>query len=637
MTENNYTAKNITILEGLEAVRKRPAMYIGDTGTNGLHHLVYEIVDNSVDEFLAGRASHVQVTINADGSVSVLDDGRGIPVDIHPVKKVSALEIAATTLHAGGKFDSDTYRVSAGLHGVGLSVVNALSENMTAEVFREGTHYMQKYSTGKTLSAVETIGKAKKNGTKITFKPDPTIFPVTTFESKKLLTRFRQQAYLTSGLRITFTDLRNDQVLKQSYYFEGGVRSYVAHINRGEKTVHNTIFYIKQQFEDVEVEAALQYTQDIQSKELYFTNNIINPEGGTHREGFRLALTKAMSDYLNNNGSEKDKKVKLEGEDMREGITAIVSVKVIDPQFEGQTKIKLNNPEVKNAVRTVITESLSTYLLENPKDAKVILDRIILTNKARNAAKAAREVVRKGALDIGGGLPGKLADCSSKDPSSSELFIVEGDSAGGSAKQGRNREVQAIFPLRGKPINSEKYRIDKVLANKEIKDLIQALGTGIGELLDISRLRYHKIIIMADADVDGAHIATLMLTLFYRHLYPVIENGYLYIAQPPLYKLTIGPNESYYVGDDAARDKKISELSKKGKKVKDISRFKGLGEMNPEQLWTTTMNTDTRKLKLVTITDAEEADKIFDILMGEEVAPRRRFIQQHSQEAELDI
>ena len=632
-----YSAKNITVLEGLEAVRKRPAMYIGDTGTNGLHHLVYEVVDNSVDEYLAGRATSVRITINPNGSISIEDDGIGIPVDEHPTMKVSALQVAATTLHAGGKFDSDTYKVSSGLHGVGLSVVNGLSTEMTAEVRREGEIHQQHYKIGKPQGPVKVIGKTKETGTKITFLPDRDIFESTSFDFKKLLVRFRQQAYLTAGLRLTLTDNRDGGNKVHGFYFEGGVRSYVAHINRNQKPSHPNIFYVKTTEDDVEVEVGLQYTQDIQTREFFFTNNIINPEGGTHREGFRSALTKTINDYLGGNGTEKEKKLKLDGEDIREGMTAIVSVKVIDPQFEGQTKIKLNNPEVKGAVRTAVAKALKTFLLENPSDAKSILDRAILTHKARNAAKAAREVVRKGALDIGGGLPGKLADCSSKDPQVSEIFVVEGDSAGGSAKQGRNRDYQAIFPLRGKPINSEKYRIDRVLANKEVKDLVQALGTGIGELLDIEKLRYHKIIIMADADVDGEHIATLILTLFFRHLLPVVEKGYLYIAQPPLYKLTVGPNESYYVIDDEQRDAKVAELAKKKKKVKDISRFKGLGEMNPDQLWETTMNSETRTLKQVTIEDLEIADQTFDILMGEEVAPRRRFIQANSREAELDI
>jgi DNA gyrase subunit B len=634
---NNYSAKNITILEGLEAVRVRPAMYIGDTGINGLHHLVYEIVDNAIDEYLAKRANKAFITILPDGAVSIEDDGAGIPVDIHPQKGVSALEVAATILHAGGKFDKDSYKVSSGLHGVGLSVVNALSSKMTAEVFRAGKHYIQEYTKGKPVHPVKEIGKADKHGTKITFWPDPTIFESIDFDFKKLLGRFRQQAYLTAGLNIALQDERGGQVKYHGFYFAGGVKSYVKHINRNLKTVHDNVFYVRNTIDDVEVEVALQYTEDVQSREFCFTNNIINPEGGTHREGFRIALTKSINDYLSANASEKEKNIKLEGEDIREGLTTVVSVKVINPQFEGQTKIKLNNPEVKQAVRKAVEEAVKTYLLEYPTDAKKILDRAILTNKARNAAKAAREVVRKGALDIGGGLPGKLADCSSKDPTLSELFIVEGDSAGGSAKQGRNRETQAIFPLRGKPINSEKYRIDRVLGNKEIKDLIQALGTGIGELIDLKKLRYHKIIIMADADVDGAHISTLMLTLFFRHLKPVVDNGYLYIAQPPLYKLTVGPNESYYVQNEEERDKLIAQLEKKNKKVKDISRFKGLGEMNPEQLWTTTMNRDTRILKQVNVEDLEQADAIFDTLMGEEVAPRRRFIQAHSQEAELDI
>ena len=621
-------------------------MYIGDTDVTGLHHLIYEIVDNSVDEALAGFASLITIKLNDNGSVTVQDNGRGIPTDIHPTKKVSGVEVAATILHAGGKFSNDVYKVSSGLHGVGLSVVNGLSSKMIAEVFQKGKHFMQEYKTGIPQYPLKEVGTSTETGTKVTFIPDPTIFKATRiFSLKTLQTRFRQQAYLTAGIRIRIVDDRTDEnrlVDKDlpkdwTFYFAGGVKSYVKQLNAGNKIINKNIFYVKKTEEDVEVEAALQYTDDLQEEVLAFANNVYNPEGGTHVAGFRIALTKCLNDYIDKTGNEKDKEMKLSGDDTKEGLTAIISVKLHDPQFEGQTKIKLNNPEITQIVRKVISESLATYLEENPKDAKNVVARAVLANRARKAAKAAREaVVRKSAFE-GGSLPGKLADCSSKNPEDCELFIVEGDSAGGSAKQARDRHTQAIFPLRGKPLNSEKYRIDKVMANKELKELVIALGTGISDTMTMEKLRYHKIVLMTDADVDGEHITTLLLTLFFRYLKPVIDKGCLYVAQPPLYKIEVSKDEMYWVNSDPERDILEAELTKTGKTIKSQQRFKGLGEMNPQQLWDTTMSPKTRSLKRIHIDDAEEANKIFEILMGNEVGPRKRFIQTHSQEANLDI
>lgn len=516
---------------------------------------------------------------------------------------------------------------------------------MKAEVFRDGKIYMQEYEKGVPKYRVKEAGTSDKNGTKITFLPDKEIFKTTSFNVKKLHTRFRQQAYLTAGLLINVVDNRSDEERKETkdisrnytFYFEGGVKSYVKQLNSGNTVVHKEVFYVKRELEDTEVEVAFQYSNDINEQVLAFANNVHNPEGGTHLSGFRMALTKSINDYLTKEAGEKDREIKLGGEDTKEGLTAIVSIKLREAQFEGQTKIKLNNPEATQIVRRVVAEALDEYLEENPRDAKLILNRTIIAHKARKAAKAAREaVVRKGALE-GGTLPGKLADCSSRKPENSELFIVEGDSAGGSAKQARDRMTQAIFPLRGKPLNSEKYRIDKVIENKELKDLIIALGTGIGETLDLQKLRYHKIVLMNDADVDGEHITTLVLTLFFRYLKPIIDKGFLYVAQPPLYKVEVSKNESYWIGSDEEKENLIKDLSKKGKEIKNIQRFKGLGEMNPEQLWETTMDPERRVLKQITIEDIEEAEKTFEMLMGTEVAPRKKFIQTHSKEADLDI
>jgi DNA gyrase subunit B len=646
MAKGKYDASAITILEGLEAVRKRPAMYIGDSDVTGLHHLVFEIVDNAVDEALGGYANHITVTINADGSISVADNGRGIPVDIHKQKGISALEITTTLLHAGGKFGGDGYKVSSGLHGVGLSVTNALSKWMKAEVFRDGKAYIQEYDRGIPREKVKSTGQSKLTGTKITFMPDEQIFVAgTVFNLKRLHTRFRQQTYLTAGLKFTIIDDRDPELDPKSkdvpknytFYFAGGVKSYVKQLNTGYKVINRDAFYVKKIQDETEVEVAFQYCDDIEERILAFANNVNNPEGGTHLSGFRMAITKSMNDYLTKVGTEKDKEIKLTGDDTKEGLTAIVSVKLHDPQFEGQTKIKLNNPETTHIVRKVVNEALDMWLEEHPRDSKEILNRVLLTNRARKAAKAAREaVVRKGALE-GATLPGKLADCSSRVPAESELFIVEGDSAGGSAKQGRDRKTQAILPLFGKPINSEKYRIDKVLENDKLKTLVIALGCGIGESLNVEKVRYHKIILMADADVDGAHIVTLYLTLFYRHLRPIIDHGYLYVAQPPLFKIEVSANEFYWVKDEVERDHKVAELTAAKKTVKGIQRFKGLGEMNAEQLWETTIDPARRTLRKITIDDVAEANKTFEILMGNEVAPRKKFIQTHSKEADLDI
>lgn len=635
MSDSKYNASNITILKGLEAVRKRPAMYIGGTDEVGLHHLIWEIVDNAIDEALAGHANTVGVAINKDGSVTVQDNGRGIPVDVHPVEKISALEIAATVLHAGGKFDKNTYKVSSGLHGVGLSVVNALSEWCEIQVYKNGKVYEQKYRIGVPVEPVKEVGKTKLKGTKVTFKPDSEIFKVTEFNYKTVITKLRQHAYLNGGIKFELTDSRENGDKYYAFLFEGGLRSYVQYLNRHEKTIHPNIFYTKRNLDNIDVEVALQYTDDIQSSEYSFANNVFNVDGGTHVSGLRTAITKTINNYLNEYGTEKEKDFKLSGDDVREGLTAAISVRLSDPQFEGQTKGKLNNSEVTGVVRKIVEEDLRNFLTENPKDANSVIQRIVLAYKARSAAKAAREaVIRKGALE-GGGLPGKLADCATKDPTISELFIVEGDSAGGSAKQGRDRHTQAIFPYFGKPINSEKYRIDKVLANPSMGDLIRALGAGIGETFDLRRLRYHKIVLMSDADVDGAHIRTLMLTLFFRHMRKIVENGYVYISQPPLYKVVFSANDSVWIKDDAELAKLLK--TRKSTKAPSIQRFKGLGEMNPDQLWETTMNPQTRVLKRVVIEDAEEASRMFDVLMGEEVMPRKKFIEAYSNEADLDI
>lgn len=633
---SNYDASKITVLEGLEAVRKRPGMYIGGTGLEGLYQLFKEIVDNSIDEALGGYATHIRLTITKEGAMSIEDDGRGIPIDIHPKTKKTALETVLTMLHAGGKFGEGGYKVSGGLHGVGLTVTNALSEWMEVEVYKDGKAHKIGLKRGKVTEKFSVIGKTQKRGTKVTFLPDKEIFEITEWDFKKLISRIRQKAFLVGGLRFVLRDERMEDPYDYELYFEGGVKSYVQSLVIGEKVIGD-YFHVKKQYETTEVEVGFVYTDNLDNDITAFANLVVNPEGGTHLTGFKTALTKTINDYARSFQLLKEKEENITGEDVLEGLTAIVSVKIENPQFEGQTKIKLNNTEVSGHVRAVVNEGITQWFEENPKVAKLIIDRCILSLKARKAAKAAREsVVRKSILD-GAGLPGKLADCTSRDPSMSELFIVEGDSAGGSAKQGRDRNTQAVLPLRGKPINTEKNRIDKVLANDILKQLVQALGCGIGDLLDISKLRYHKIIILADADVDGSHIQTLLLTFFFRQFRDLIQKGYIYLAQPPLYRITVGKSEYYWVKDDNEKDKLLGEFSKKNKKVSSIQRFKGLGEMNAEQLLETTMDARNRILRKVNIEDAEEADKIFQMLMGSEVSHRKRFIQMNAKIAEIDI
>jgi len=633
---NNYTAKDIYVLEGLEPVRKRPGMYIGTTGVDGLHHLVWEVVDNSLDEAMAGYAKNILVTLLPKNQVRVVDDGRGIPVETHKQTKKSALETVMTTLHAGGKFGGESYKVSGGLHGVGVSVVNALSKYLIAEVCRDGERFQQEYERGKPKGKVRKTGTSKGSGTAVTFEPDPEIFKEIRFDWETILEHLRQQAYLTAGVKIQIKDEREtEEHLHQShaFCFESGIRSYVKYLNRAQKPKHEDIFYVSKEQEGIQVEVALQYIDDLASRELAFANNIYNPDGGTHLTGFRSVLTRVLNDYARKNGYLKEKD-SLTGEDVHEGLTAVIAVKLKEPQFEGQTKAKLGTPEARSAVETVFGEALSAFLEENPSEARRILEKVILALEARKAAKAAKDtVLRKGILD-GLTLPGKLADCQSRRPEESEIFIVEGDSAGGSAKQARDRRFQAILPLRGKILNVERARLDKMLSSKEIKALIIALGAAIAEELDVSKIRYHKVVIMTDADVDGAHIRTLLLTLFYRYYLPVIESGYLYIAQPPLYRIAKG-REVRYAFSEGEKDKIIKELKSEGV---GVQRYKGLGEMNPGQLWETTMDPAVRVFKQVTITDAAEASKTFEILMGDEVAPRKLFIQTHARAVQnLDV
>lgn len=636
--KSDYGASNIQVLQGLEAVRKRPAMYIGSTDKNGLHHIFTEILDNSVDEAIAGYCTRIWVTLHKDGSLSVRDNGRGIPVEKHPQTKVSTLETVMTNLHAGGKFDDGAYKVSGGLHGVGMKCTNALSEWMVTTVSRDGAEYQQEYKRGIPQYPVKKIGETNATGTLHRFLPDEEIFSETEFEFKEIVKKCRQHAYLTAGLRITVIDERVEDEKEPLYfdlYFEDGIKSYVLFMNVDEKAVNQVPFYVNKEQDGVMVEAAIQYTNDMEENVKCYTNNIINPEGGTHLSGFRTALTSAINTYAQKTDLLKGLTTTLNGDDVREGLTAVISVKVTDPQFEGQTKIKLNNPEVKNAVAKVIRDELLVYFDEHPKEAKAIIDKAVLAYKAKAAAKAARDaVIRKSALESTT-LPGKLADCISNNPADSELYIVEGDSAGGSAKQGRDRHTQAVLPLRGKIINTHKYRVDRVLDNNEFKDITTALGVGIGESLDVNKLRYHKIIIMSDADVDGLHITTLVLTLLYRFFKPLIDGGYVYVAQPPLHKVEIGKKKYYFLNDNE-KDKFVMKAKAAGK-VPIANRFKGLGEMNPEQLWETTMSPETRALKQVKIEDAEDAEKTFEMLMGTEVPPRRRFIQKYATRANLDV
>ena len=629
-----YDASQITVLEGLDAVRKRPGMYIGPTDINGLHHMIKEVVDNSVDEALAGSADTILITIFPDGSVQVVDNGRGIPVDIHPKHKVSALQLATTELHAGGKFGDGGYKVSSGLHGVGLSVVNALSSHLRAEVRRHGKLWMQEYAIGKPLAPVRAIGNAEGTGTSIHFMPDIAIFKDgIDYNFKTVSQRFREMAYLTKGLRFRFVDQRTDQEV--NFYFEGGIISYVRHLNKGKGVLHRLPFYVERTVGDVAVEVAMQYTETYDTDSIYaFANNINNTDGGAHLSGFRTALTRVINTYARAKSLLKDNDTNLTGDDVREGLTAVISVKLKDPQFSSQTKEKLVSPEAASAVGTVMGDAFGAWLDENPAEARRIIEKAVSAARTRLAVQKVRDTARKSAME-GFSLPGKLADCSDTNPARCELYIVEGDSAGGTAKQGRDRRFQAILPLRGKILNVEKSRMDKMLSNAEVKNLITAIGTAIGELFTPEKLRYHRIILMADADVDGSHIRTLLLTFFFRHMRQLITNGHLYIAQPPLYRIKHG-REQVYTYSDAERDAYTGKLAP-GTKV-EIQRYKGLGEMNAEQLWETTLNPANRIILQVTVEDAQLADETFTMLMGDLVPPRKRFITTHAAEVTyLDI
>ncbi|MCB9370827.1 DNA topoisomerase (ATP-hydrolyzing) subunit B [Candidatus Woesearchaeota archaeon] len=631
MTDSSYGADNIKVLKGLEAVRKRPGMYIGGTGIDGLHHLVKELVDNSIDEALAGHCDKINITIHPDNSVTVKDNGRGIPVDKHK-EGISAAEVVFTVLHAGGKFDKNSYKVSGGLHGVGASVVNALSTKLIARIFKDEKEYTLEFENQKSKKGLEFVGPTKEKGTEVTFWPDSSIFQTIEFDYKSMRKRYKELAYLNPTVTIVFTDERANK--EEIFHFEGGLSEFVKEIVQGSKQTIKDIIALSAEREDVRVDIALTYTDSYNETLEGFVNNVTTPGGGTHVSGFKLGITKAIKDYINNNGKAADKKLNLSGDDIREGITAIISVQVPEPQFEGQTKDKLGNPEVQNIVSTVFYEKFYSYLDENPRSAQSIIDKASQAQKAREAARKARDLVRRKNVLEFSSLPGKLADCSSRDPTLSELFIVEGDSAGGSAKQGRQRETQAILPLRGKPLNVEKARLVKILENEEIKTLITALGTGFGENFTVEKLRYHKVIIMADADVDGAHIATLILTLFFRHFRDLILKGHIYIAMPPLYKIKQGKKETYLYND-----LELEEFRKENPEIKfDIQRYKGLGEMNPEQLWDTTLDPENRYLKKITIDDAIEADQAFSMLMGDKVEPRKNFIVENAQFAtDLDI
>jgi DNA gyrase subunit B len=627
---SSYGAKDIQVLEGLEAVRRRPGMYVGGTDQKALHHLVYEVVDNSIDEALAGICNRITVTIHKDSSVTVDDNGRGIPVDIHPVKQVSALEVVMTTLHAGGKFGGTSYKVSGGLHGVGVSAVNALSEWCEVEVRRDGKVYFQRYQRGRPVEAVKEIGKVKDGvtGNRTRFRFDKEIFKEDfDYRFDTLAQRFREMAFVTRQVEISLTDEREDPQDSMRFYFEGGIVSFVRYLNHNREVLHNA-FYVGKEVDGIGIEAALQYT-DAYSESVYcFANTINTVDGGTHMTGFRSAITRVLNDYARRNGLIKDSDPNFTGDDTREGMTAIISIKHPDPQFESQTKVKLMNPEVQTLVTQIVGEAFSEFLEENPSAGKAIVKKCLTSARARDAARKARDlVIRKSALESLT-LPGKLADCSERDAERTELYIVEGDSAGGSAKQGRDRHFQAILPLRGKILNTERARLDKILSNKEVKSLISALGTNIGESFDIDGLRYGKIVIMTDADVDGSHIRTLLLTFFFRFMPNLIDEGHLYIAQPPLYLMTF-KKEKRYAYTDEQKAAVIKEMGAKEDKI-NIQRYKGLGEMNPEQLWETTMNPANRTLLLVTVEDAAEADRTFDMLMGDSVPPRKRFIQTHA-------
>ena len=640
-----YSAEKIQVLKGLEAVRKRPAMYIGDVGKRGLHHLIYEVVDNSVDEALAGHCSKIHVEFNVDGSVSIEDNGRGIPVDIHKTEKKPALEVVMTVLHAGGKFDKGSYKVSGGLHGVGVSVVNALSEWLEAEVHREGQVHKQRYERGNTKTKIEIIGKTKKTGTKITFMPDDEIFNIRSWDFDLIADRLRELAYLNSGLEISLVDTTGEEERKETFKFKGGLSDFIKFLDSSTNSLHNKVITINKESGEAPIDVAMRYNDGYSENILSFVNNINTIEGGTHMSGFRSALTRGLNSYGNKNNlikGVKGEKITLSGEDFREGLTAVVSIKVAEPQFEGQTKTKLGNGEIKGIVDAIVYEGIQEFLEQNPSIAKRVIGKALMSHRSREAARKARDLIRRKSALEGGSLPGKLADCSNKDPEMCEIYLVEGDSAGGSAKQGRDRRFQAILPLRGKVINAEKARIDKLLSNNEIQTIITALGTGFGgdaedeeegdqkknaADFDIERLRYHKIIIMTDADVDGSHIRTLLLTFLYRKMPQLITNGNVYVAQPPLYRLKQG-KKSVYVYNDDEQKTLLERMRKDNKTTKiDIQRYKGLGEMNPDQLWSTTMDPEKRTLLLVTVEDAAEAAKTFTDLMGSDVEARRSFIE----------
>lgn len=631
----NYDASQIQVLEGLEAVRKRPGMYIGSTSSRGLHHLVYEIVDNSIDEALAGYCKNIKVYIHKDNSVTVVDDGRGMPVGIHPKMGKPTVEVIMTVLHAGGKFGGGGYKVSGGLHGVGASVVNALSELCEVIVTRDGYVWKQSYKRGAVLTGLEKIGEAEGSGTKVHFKPDHEIFEETEYDFEILSQRLRELAFLNKGINITLIDEREDEVKEEVYHYEGGIKSFVSYLNRNKEVLHDEPIYVEGLKDGIAVEVSLQYHDGFNENIFTFANNIDTVEGGTHLAGFKTALTRVMNDYGRRFGHLKESDKNLSGDDIREGLTAVVSVKISEPQFEGQTKTKLGNSEARSAVDSISGEGISTFLEENPEVGKIIIEKALLASRAREAARRARELTRKSVLERSS-LPGKLADCSSKDPKECEIYIVEGDSAGGSAKQGRDRKFQAILPLRGKIMNVEKQRLDKILGSDTIRSMVTAIGAGIGPEFDIEKIRYNRIIIMTDADVDGAHIRTLLLTFFYRYMRDLVEQGHVYIAQPPLYKISKGKQERYAYSD-AAADEIIEEFGGKDSSV-NVQRYKGLGEMNAGQLWETTMDPESRILLRADIEDAMVADEIFTILMGDKVEPRREFIQKNAKNvSNLDI
>ncbi|MFI3268251.1 MAG: DNA topoisomerase (ATP-hydrolyzing) subunit B [Rikenellaceae bacterium] len=636
-----YSANSIQVLEGLEAVRKRPAMYIGDIGIKGLHHLVYEVVDNSIDEALAGHCTDIDVYINEDNSITVSDNGRGIPTDYHEKEKKSALEVVLTVLHAGGKFDKDSYKVSGGLHGVGVSCVNALSVELTAIVKRNGKVHKQTFSRGAATSSVEIIGETEETGTTIIFKPDDTIFTSTEYNYDILSTRLRELAYLNKGIRLNITDLRDiddkGEAKNNKYYSQEGLKEFVRFLDANRETLIEEVIYIEAEKEGVPVEVAMQYNTSYTENVHSYVNNINTIEGGTHLTGFRRALTRTLKKYAEESGMLSKLKFDINGDDFREGLTAVISVKVAEPQFEGQTKTKLGNSEISGAVDQAITAALNNFLEENPKDAKQIVSKVILAAQARNAARKARDLVQRKTVLSGAGLPGKLADCSSRDNTKTEVYLVEGDSAGGTAKQGRDRMFQAILPLRGKILNVEKAMEHRIFESEEIKNIFTALGVTIGteedsKALNLSKLRYNKIIVMTDADVDGSHIATLIMTFFFRYMNDLIKNGHLYIATPPLYLVKKGRNERYCWSEE----ERLTAIQEMGSKGVSIQRYKGLGEMNPEQLWTTTMSPENRILRQVTIESGAEADRIFSMLMGDDVPPRREFIEQHAKYAKID-